>query len=479
MNAQRKLLLNAFKLFDLGLMLLAFMTAALAVVYQSNSTVTVAELFSMRVKIHNFAIFSLLIFAWHLIFSLLGLYESRRLSNRSGEIVGVIKGSSLGTLVILIGTVIFRIVLVTRLFVVVFWLVSTCAIVASRLILRVTLALLRKHGRNLRQVVIVGSGSRAVEFARRLVARPELGYRIIGFADQNWDGMDAFQRSGYALACDLGSFAQFLRTNVVDEVVLALPFRSMHDQASRIATMCEEQGITVRVLTHIFDLKIAHSSGEDLEDDLLITHSRGWVEGWPIFIKRVLDFTISSILVALFLPLFVVAAILVKLTSPGPALFAQKRLGLNKRHFNVYKFRTMVDDAEKRLREIEHLNQVSGPVFKVWNDPRITPIGRFLRKTSIDELPQLFNVLRGDMSLVGPRPLPVRDYEGFSKDWQRRRLSVKPGITCLWQVRGRSSIPFEKWMELDLQYIDKWSLLLDFEILLRTIPAVIRGSGAS
>ena len=478
MNTRRKLLLNAFKLFDLALMILAFMTAALVVVHQSR-TITAVELFSMRVKIHNVAIFALFILIWHAIFSLLGLYESRRLSKSRGEIVGVIKASSFGTLVILISTVIFRIVLVTRLFLVVFWVVSTCAIVASRLILRATLAFIRKRGRNLRQVLIVGSGTRAIEFARWLVARPELGYRITGFADQNWDGMDSLQRSGYALVCDLGGLAQFLRTNVVDEVVLALPFRSMHDQASRIATICEEQGITVRVLTHIFDLKLDHSSAQEPEDDALITHSRGWAEGWPIFIKRILDVTLSSILIALFLPVLLLAVILVKLTSPGPVLFAQKRLGLNKRHFNVYKFRTMVVDAEKRLHEVEHLNQVSGPVFKVWNDPRITPTGRFLRKTSIDELPQLFNVLRGDMSLVGPRPLPVRDYEGFSKDWQRRRLSVKPGITCLWQVRGRSSIPFEEWMELDLQYIDKWSLWLDFQILLQTIPAVLRGSGAA
>ena len=142
-------------------------------------------------------------------------------------------------------------------------------------------------------------------------------------------------------------------------------------------------------------------------------------------------------MITLLSPVLLVVAILIKLASPGPVLFIQKRLGLNKRHFNVYKFRTMVVDAEKRMREIEHLNEVSGPVFKIKNDPRITPIGRFLRKTSIDELPQLFNVLKGDMSLVGPRPLPVRDYEGFNEDWQRRRFSVKPGITCLWQVRGQ------------------------------------------
>ena len=139
----------------------------------------------------------------------------------------------------------------------------------------------------------------------------------------------------------------------------------------------------------------------------------------------------------------------------------------------------MVADAEKRMREIEHLNEVTGPVFKTKNDPRVTPVGRFLRKTSIDELPQLFNVLKGDMSLVGPRPLPARDYEGFNQDWQRRRLSMRPGITSLWQVLGESSVSFDEWMELDLQYIDRWSLWLDFQILVKTIPAVLRGSGAS
>jgi lipopolysaccharide/colanic/teichoic acid biosynthesis glycosyltransferase len=179
------------------------------------------------------------------------------------------------------------------------------------------------------------------------------------------------------------------------------------------------------------------------------------------------------------LPVFLLTAVLIKLTSPGPVFFVQKRLGLNKRHFGIYKFRTMVVDAEKRMKEIEHLNEVTGPVFKIKNDPRITPIGRFLRKTSIDELPQLFNVLKGDMSLVGPRPLPLRDYEGFNEDWQRRRFSVRPGVTCLWQIGGRSSISFEEWMQLDLQYIDKWSLLLDFKILLKTIPAVLKGSGAA
>ena len=168
------------------------------------------------------------------------------------------------------------------------------------------------------------------------------------------------------------------------------------------------------------------------------------------------------------------AAALIKITSPGPVFFKQMRIGQNKRKFTIYKFRSMAVDAEDKMRQLEHLNEVSGPVFKIKQDPRITPVGKFLRKTSIDELPQLFNVLKGDMSLVGPRPLPVRDYEGFSEDWHRRRFSVRPGITCLWQVNGRSSIPFEKWMEMDMQYIDKWSLWLDLKILARTIPAVLK-----
>jgi lipopolysaccharide/colanic/teichoic acid biosynthesis glycosyltransferase len=184
------------------------------------------------------------------------------------------------------------------------------------------------------------------------------------------------------------------------------------------------------------------------------------------------------VLLLLLCPLLIVTAIAIKLTSPGPVLFCQERVGLNKRRFWIYKFRTMVPNAEKLMAALEARNEASGPVFKIKNDPRITPIGKFLRRTSIDELPQLLNVLKGDMSLVGPRPLPVRDYIGFKEDWQRRRFSVKPGITCLWQVNGRSQVSFDEWMLLDLQYLDHWSLWLDCKILLQTVPAVVHGSGA-
>jgi exopolysaccharide biosynthesis polyprenyl glycosylphosphotransferase len=477
-NPGRSLLLNSLKLFDVGLMTLAFMAAAMAALHRSG-IVSILEFFSMRIKIQNFIIFLLFILIWHLMFTVSGLYTSRRLSNDRNEVIDVIKATSLGTVVILIGSRVLTVRMVTPLFLTVFWLISMVSTMGTRLALRAVLRIARSRGRNLRDIIIVGTNSRALAFARKLIDHPELGYRIAGFVDRKWEGMQKLLLNGFAVISDLDEFPQILRRTVVDEVVMALPFRSMHSEASRIASLCAEQGIGFRVLTSIFDLKVAHSSTEDLEGDALIAHSGSRIEEWPVFTKRILDVTLSALLIALFAPLLLIVAILIKSTSRGPVLFVQKRIGLNKRQFNVYKFRTMVTDAEQRMREIEHLNEVSGPVFKIKNDPRITPLGRILRKTSIDELPQLFNVLGGAMSLVGPRPLPVRDYEGFNEDWQRRRFSVKPGVTCLWQVSGRSSIPFEKWMELDLQYIDQWSLQLDFEILLLTIPAVFRGSGAA
>jgi exopolysaccharide biosynthesis polyprenyl glycosylphosphotransferase len=195
-------------------------------------------------------------------------------------------------------------------------------------------------------------------------------------------------------------------------------------------------------------------------------------------VKRLVDILVSTLLIVLFAPIMIAALIFVKFDSRGPAIFTQERIGLNKRRFRMYKFRSMVADAEKRLAELEARNEAQGPVFKIKDDPRITRIGKLLRKTSVDELPQLFNVLKGDMSLVGPRPLSVRDFMGLNEDWQRRRFSVRPGVTCLWQVSGRSSVSFDQWMHLDIQYVDRWTLWLDIKILARTIPAVVKGLGA-
>jgi exopolysaccharide biosynthesis polyprenyl glycosylphosphotransferase len=474
---RRRILLDAFKLFDLALMVSSFLLATVLV--SRDNRFSLQELISMRVKVGNFVLFFCFLVAWHLVLRGFGLYRSWRLWSRYGELANMLKATSLGTIVILAFTLVFRIALITPTFLFVFWASVSLAGVVSRVALRYFLQRVRAHGRNLRNMLIVGTNIRAVDLARKIEAKPYLGYRIIGFVDEPWAGIETFEATGYRLLADFTSLPGFLREQVVDEVVITLPVRSCHTHGSEIAALCEEQGITLRLLPNIFNFKIARPRGEELEDDYLITHRTGALEGGPVLVKRIIDIAVSLTAIMVLSPLLLVVAILIKLTSPGPVFFLQNRVGLNKRRFSICKFRTMVADAEHKIRELESLNEVSGPVFKIRNDPRITPLGKFLRRTSIDELPQLFNVLRGEMSLVGPRPLPVRDYEGFEQDWQRRRFSVVPGITCLWQVNGRSTISFEKWMQLDMQYIDQWSLWLDLKILVRTIPAVVKGSGAA
>lgn len=476
-NARRQALLALLKIFDLVVMVASFTLAAMPLLYRSG--LSFSQFFSVRVKVLNFVVFVGLLCTWHIILASFSLYESRRLVPRESEVLATLKATSLCAFAVEAAALLFHIGLVDAPFLVILWGASSTVIMSSRLLLRFFLNHIRKRGRNLRHVLVVGTNPRAVQFARRIESRPELGYRVIGFADEKWPGLRTIEGSGMHLVSDLNGLAEFVRNTVVDEIVIALPLRSFYGRAAEIAGLCEEQGIVMRFLPRLFNLHKARSTAEELGDDSLLTLSTGPLDGWPVFVKRGLDIALSSALLLVLLPLLLVTAVVIKLTSPGPVLFRQKRLGLNKRQFWICKFRTMVPDAEKRMAELEKMNEVSGPVFKIKNDPRLTPVGKFLRSASIDELPQLLNVVKGDMSLVGPRPLPLRDCQGFEQDWHRRRFSVRPGITCLWQVNGRSSVPFEKWMELDMQYIDEWSLWLDFKILAGTIPAVLKGSGAA
>jgi len=475
----RKTLRALVQLCDIVVMLLCFGLGTITVSH-IFSKVSLGEFLAFRVKIQNVLLFLGFVYLWNQVFTSFEMYESRRLSRRRDEALDLVRATSVATGLIYIAAILFHVEMVNYVFVAVFWTSVTFTTLAGRFAVRTILRQARLHGRNLRYMLIAGTNEEAVRFAQKIEQSPWLGYRIAGFVDEEWPGLGSFRESGYSLACNFSDLRRFLRSNVVDEIVLTLPMRSKHPHASEIAQLCEEQGIPLRFASNIFGLKHARSRTEEFEGDAHITHHRGTMpDGWGAVIKRGLDFSLSLILILFLSPLLLITAVLIRLSSPGPVLFLQERMGLNKRRFHIFKFRTMVVDAERRMKEIEHLNEVSGPVFKIKNDPRLTPVGKFLRKTSIDELPQLLNVLKGDMSLVGPRPMAVRDYEGFSEDWHRRRFSVRPGITCLWQVLGRNSIPFEKWMELDLQYIDQWSLWLDFEILMKTIPAVLKGSGAA
>ena len=476
-NFRRKILLMAYKLSDMLIMIGSFMAATIIVSHEVK-TISLEQFLHMRIKIVNFVLFVAIVLLWHFMFAMFDLYSSRRLSTVKTEIKDIFFATSLGTFAIYILSLLFSIDMVNPVFLISFWTGSTFITILARLIMRYTLKFIRRKGRNLRYMLIAGTNPRAIRSAKKIESRPDLGYVISGFIDKDWKGLSEFQNTGYRLLSDYNGFAEFVRNNVVDEVIISLPLKSLYQEASLIANVCEMQGILVRHLPNVFNTEHAVLALEDFENEPFVSHYTRSMEGWQVLIKEVLDRALSLVLLLLLSPFLIIIAILIKITSPGPVFFIQDRVGLNKRRFRVYKFRTMVKDAEQKQAELEDFNEVSGPVFKIKNDPRITTVGKILRKTSIDELPQLYNVLKGDMSLVGPRALPVRDYNGFDEDWYRRRFSVRPGITCLWQINGRSSIPFEKWMELDMEYIDQWSLLLDFSIIIKTIPAVLRGSGA-
>jgi exopolysaccharide biosynthesis polyprenyl glycosylphosphotransferase len=478
MFPRRRYLLNTLKILDLSIMLGAFGLASVVAYYQVGKTFSFAEFIHMRVEVHNLFILSGLAALWHLSFRFFGSYRSRRLSSRRSEILDVVKAASVGTVIVLVASVLFRFRIATPAFLATFWLASSGLLVGSRLALRHFLGSVRRRGRNLRNLLIVGTNARTFAFARQIDARPDLGYQLMGFVDEAREGVEDEYLARYGRVCDFDGFPAFLRAHVVDEVVVALPVRSLYGQAARIVAVCEEQGIIVRFISSIFDNRLGHSHVDQFADYPVVTVSTGAMYGLSTGVKRALDVCVSALALLLFAPLAGVIMLAVRLTSPGPAHFAQERLGLNKHTFRLYKFRTMVAGAEAQRDGLEPLNEADGPVFKMRHDPRVTPVGRWLRKTSLDELPQLFNVLRGDMSLVGPRPLPVRDYAGFNEDWHRRRFSVRPGMTCLWQVHGRSDASFERWMALDMEYIDSWSLALDVQILASTVSAVFRQSGA-
>ena len=435
-------------------------------------------LLRLQVRVHTILVLAGLLYGWHLFFSRAALYQSRRLGAPSEELKDLLKALAYAALLLIASGMLFRLPAVTPLLCLKFLLISAPTLVVSRLALRWWLKYVRVHGHNLRHVLIAGTNSRAQEFASTISRRPELGYRLLGFVDDEWCG-PAPEPLAPQIVASLEEFRSYLRNHIVDEVVLALPIKSFYVRLDKLISFCREQGIVVRVFSDFFDSSSKMTRVDQIDSNSLVTFYNSPIDGVSVVVKRLLDIVSSSALLILLFPLLFVIAMMVKLDSSGPAFFLQERVGLNKRRFRMLKFRTMVANAEHLQADLESRNEVSGPVFKIMHDPRITRVGKFLRKTSIDELPQLINVLKGDMSLVGPRPLPVRDYEGFDQDWQRRRFSVRPGITCLWQVSGRSGISFDQWMDLDMQYIDRWSLWLDMKILIRTIPAVVKGVGAA
>ena len=475
---RRQVLLKAFKLVDLTIMAFSYLLASW-VCSRPSGTLSFEQFLSLQISINDISFFLCLLLVWRILFSLCGLYRSRRISSLKGEALDLFKATSFGTGALLISARVFGIEMITPLFLAVFWPVVTGVAVSSRLVLRWGLTWIRLGGRNLRHVLIVGTNEMGIRLARTTEAIPRLGYRLIGFVVREGEEIQKARETGYPLVTDFKGFPSFLKDRAVDEVWFGLKRESAKGELSEIIDFCRKYGIITRFFPRTFNPEKTLLDGMSFDSGSVYTLYPAPIEDRQFLEKHVVDLFLSLTLLLLLSPLMAIAAILIKATSPGPVFFIQERMGLNRRRFRLYKFRTMILGADQMLPELEHFNEISGPVFKIKDDPRLTRIGRLLRRTSIDELPQLFNVLKGEMSLVGPRPLPVRDYNGFEQDWHRRRMCVPPGMTCLWQVNGRNSIPFDKWMELDLQYIDQWSLRLDFEILLQTVPAVFRGSGTT
>jgi len=351
---------------------------------------------------------------------------------------------------------------------------SGTVLTAKRIVGYGVLRRIRSKGLNTRNMIIVGTGQRAQAFADALNNHPEWGIRISGFVDEDPEMVGAKLKNGDVIG-SLDQLPHLITSMQVDEVVFVVP-RKWIDKLTDAVLVCEKVGINARLAADFFSHEIAQTAIEEIDGLPLLTFNPTPHPAGARLMKQAFDLAVAPVMLVLSAPLFVLAAIGIKLTSPGPIFFKQERCGLNGRKFKMLKFRTMVHNAEALKHKIGHMNEMSGPVFKARNDPRVTRFGAFLRKFSLDELPQLINVLQGDMSIVGPRP-PVPEEVAKYDLAERRRLSMKPGLTCLWQVKGRNNTDFHDWMKLDLQYIDNWSLLLDLKILLLTFPAVITGTG--
>lgn len=331
-------------------------------------------------------------------------------------------------------------------------------------------------GENALKVLMIGTGYRAERLCDMLRRHMEWRIEIVGHLDVDPARAGSMVRGAPVFGTP-DQITSVLKRHVIDEVIIAIP-RTMLNDAQRIADACEEEGVKLRLMADLFDLKVSRMKLVELDGVPLLTLEPVAQDEVKLLVKRAFDLAITVLALPLWLPLMAVVAVAIKLDSAGPVFFVQERVGLRKRSFMMCKFRSMVDGSDLKQKELEHLNEAQGPIFKIAHDPRVTRVGRILRQTSLDELPQLFNVIKGHMSLVGPRPMSLRDVDLFSEGIQRKRFSVNPGLTCLWQISGRSNLPFSKWLELDLAYIENWTLALDLKILVKTIPAVLKGGGA-
>jgi exopolysaccharide biosynthesis polyprenyl glycosylphosphotransferase len=476
---RHKLLIHMFQLVDQ----LVLMVAAVGIIYFQPGVVTPGggRILQVTYRIEDIIPMIIVAAGWFFIFDFFIHYKSDRLVALNTQLRYLVKATGLASIWLLIVCALFAVKSFNIFNVLIFFGIVTVVGIASRLVLRLLLLSARRSGYNFRYLLMVGASERAYQTAERIDDKPELGYKIVGFVAETPEAMEAWgqrRQSIWKVLGRLDQLRQILSDERVDEIMVCLPLDTQFKDIALIVQHARDLGIVVRLMPNIAGgslLKNLHV--EEFDEEYVVTLFREQML-MQLLVKRLIDATLSTVALILLSPLLVLVAVLIKLTSPGPVFFVQNRVGMNQRQFKLYKFRSMVVDAEERKGAIAHLNERDGPAFKIDNDPRTTRIGRLLRKMSIDELPQLLNVLSGEMSLVGPRPPLPEEVKRYA--WHfRKRLSVKPGVTCIWQISGRNNVPFDRWMEMDHEYIDNWSLWLDLKILLATVPVVLFSRGAS
>ena len=409
---------------------------------------------------------------WPLVLWTQGLYRLRARWTARSELVDIVRATFMFAVAILSLLFLFKLPEVSRgLLLVIFPLLAAAAL-ATRLFLRGILLMLRDQGRNTRFMLILGTTPIGQEFADLVDSHHALGLRVIGHLATGPTDQTHLTRPVLGRLEDI---EEVMHTNVIDEVAICLPF-SEWSRIDEIARLCEEEGKIVRIPMHALERTLASGRVEEFEGVPIFSLLAGPDRALGLLAKRALDIVGASVAAVVLTPLMLVIAVLITRDSDGPAVFRQLRVGLHGRSFQVHKFRTMGDDAEERLDELLDRNEITGNAFKITDDPRVTRMGRWLRRTSLDELPQLWNVILGEMSLVGPRPPLPAEVAGYDV-WHRRRLSMKPGMTGLWQIRARNEPDFDRWVETDLEYIDRWSFWLDVMIMAQTIPAMFSRTG--
>jgi exopolysaccharide biosynthesis polyprenyl glycosylphosphotransferase len=418
------------------------------------------------------ALFAAAVYAtsWVTLLWILGLYRLRARWTARIEIQDVGRAAVLLGLITFSALFAFKLPDVSRLFLLTLFIAQVVLTVASRGVVRAMLRELRDRGHNLRYMLVVGTGKDARRFADRVERHRELGIRVIGHLSTQGAPLVAGKRPVLGSIHDIETV---LHDRIVDEVAVCLPADELH-LVEPVARLCEEVGKIVRIPLDDVPVSLPGGRVEDFDGGKVLSLVYGPDRALGLVAKRLIDVTLGGIALVLLMPVFAIIGLAVLVVDGRPVIFRQTRVGLHGRPFDVVKFRTMVPDAEALLTELEEQNEIKGHAFKITDDPRLTRTGRFLRATSLDELPQVWNVLLGEMSLVGPRPPLPREVADYDL-WHRRRLSMKPGITGLWQVAARRDDDFDRWVALDLAYIDRWSIWLDLKIIVKTIPAMLQG----